>query len=99
MLKSLLSFGFSKVEGDVEHPGKHFCSFIEFRTPNNDRAYLEFIHVGRGGKAIDHTGLSFRYEHDLKNYYKKLKARVPFKTFYIHKNYEWKKNSVDYLPG
>lgn len=98
-LKKLMDLGFTKVARDVEHPGKHFCSFIEFLTPNRDRAYLEFINVGRGGVPVNHTGLSFRYEKNLKQYYTKLKDKVPFKTFYMHKNYDWKKNSVDYLPG
>ncbi|MFX3675818.1 MAG: hypothetical protein ACN6I6_02175 [bacterium] len=99
LLKKLMKLGFSKIKFDVEHPGKHFCSFIEFNNPIGSRTYLEFIHTGRGGSMISSPGISFGYEKNLEGYFKRLKKNCSFEPQYSHKNYNWKENSEDILPG
>lgn len=97
-LKKLISLGFKKGDYDVEHPGKHFCSFIEFKNPNGNNTYLEFIHTGRGGVRMSCPGLSFGYEKNLESYFKTIKKSV-YQPHFSHKNYDWKNNSKDRLPG
>ncbi|MBC7371189.1 MAG: hypothetical protein H7326_06470 [Bdellovibrionaceae bacterium] len=83
----------------VEHPGKAFCKFIYIGIANDKRLqYLEFIHVGRGGVWKDLAGISYRAASSLQ----KMSATNPFqklKAVFRHKNYDWKNNSVDRLPG
>lgn len=97
-LKALEKAGFVLEENQVEHPGKHFCRFIMFRH-GAGRAYLEFVHIGRGGARIDKPGVSLRYGGPLKEYFKAIKGRAGVQAKYIHKNYDWKKDSKSILPG
>lgn len=94
-LKKLERYGF-KVNHDyeVEHPGKHFCKFIHFENYN----YLEFIKVPKSGKEIKTPGLSFKTK-DLKCFFEKIKKQSTFKCQFLHKNYNWKENNIDTLPG
>lgn len=92
-LKSLEKMGFELMEGTVEHPGKVMCRFIKI-----DGRYLEFAHIGKGGEFVDKAGFSFGASH-LKKYHEKIKKKAYFETLYLHKNYNWKENNVDELPG
>ncbi len=84
----------------TEHPGKYFCKFISLPdTKRTGRQYLEFIHLGNGNIQDEpNPGLSLRTATPLKKMAKKL-GKQKIKTTYAHKNYDWKKNEVDILPG
>ena len=97
-LKTLGQAGFVLAENEVEHPGKQFCRFIMFKH-GAGRNYLEFVHVGKGGERADKPGVSLRYGGQLKEYFKSIKKQRGLKAQYIHKNYEWKKDSKSVLPG
>ena len=98
LLKTLEKAGFVLAENEVEHPGKHFCRFIMFKH-GAGRNCLEFVHIGKGGKRINKPGVSLRYEGPLKEYFESIKKQVGIKAKYIHKNYDWKKDSKSALPG
>ena len=98
-LNTLGRSGFVLAKNEVEHPGKHFCRFIMFRQGSAGRVYLEFVRVGKGGKRVDRPGVSLRYGGPLKEYFKSIKSRKGIKAKYIHKNYDWKKDSKSVLPG
>lgn len=91
--------GFALSENKIEHPGKHFCRFILFRPGRAGRAYLEFVHVGKGGWRLDRPGVSLRYEGPLKEYFSAIKRQKGVKAKYGHKNYKWKEDSKSKLPG
>lgn len=96
--KSLEKMGFSVDMRMVEHPGKAKCRFIKI-----GKTYLEFIHIGKGGEHYNKPGISFGAT-NLGGYYKKLVnsaifKRAKFGAKLTHKNYDWKKNNTDYLPG
>lgn len=96
--KKLGKSGFTLEDYTVEHPGKAFCKFIALQSNNKrERFYLEFVHIGKGGIAEKTPGLSFNYLENLESYFKKLSKKVPL--IYSHKNYDWKVNSIDRLPG
>lgn len=101
-LKELEKLGFRLEKNTVEHPGKAFCRFICFTGLKGERLqYLEFVDV-RSRKMQQrrtYPGLSFRYLKDLKAYYEKLKRKQSLRPEFEHKNYEWKTNSKDHLPG
>lgn len=97
-LKALGKAGFVLAENQVEHPGKQFCRFIMFRH-GPGRNYLEFVHVGKGGERVDKPGVSLHYAGPLKKYFESIKKRKGLKAKYIHKNYEWKRDSKSALPG
>lgn len=99
-LKKLQKAGFKLDERMVEHPGKAFCRFIALpETPNRGRQYLEFVHVGKGGDLSNPTpGISLRGTQPLEPFCKKLISKK-IKARFAHKNYDWKKNSKDRLPG
>lgn len=98
-LKKLLKLGFNKSPKDIEHPGKRFCSFIEFKNPIGVNAYLEFINVKKGGNEIKYPGFSFSYKNDLDSCFKKLSKKSKIQPCFSHKNYYWRENSIDRLPG
>lgn len=97
--KKLGRAGFSLGDHMVEHPGKHFCRFIAMPiSKKSGRQYLEFVHVGKGGKDYGIPGLSLGALEPLEPFAKKLKSKKVAAQF-SHKNYEWKKNNKDRLPG
>lgn len=97
-LKKLEKLGFILDKNMMEHPGKAYCRFIIFKGENpRNRYYLEFVSIGRGGTPFTTPGLSLGIEFNLKGFYKKINKTIPGE--FIHKNYEWKKNNEDYLPG
>ncbi|MGZ3794439.1 MAG: hypothetical protein ACXVCP_18980 [Bdellovibrio sp.] len=97
--KKLEKAGFRLKKQMVEHPGKAFCKFIMFPSPDKaGRQYLEFIHFGKGGKNYELPGLSLGALESLEPFSKKLEKKK-LKVHFYHKNYEWKKNSKDRLPG
>ena len=98
-LKRLESLGFTLNPDTVEHPGKSFCRFIMFRCPEisgRKFQYLEFIHIG-AKKPRSYSGLLLGYAGSLKKFAEKLTSRIDVE--FTHKNYNWKENSKDYLPG
>jgi hypothetical protein len=98
LFKLLGKSGFVLEPQMVEHPGKAFCKFIALQSGNSRKNfYLEFVHIGKGGIEEKTPGLSFSYLSNLEALHKKLKSIV--KTSFNHKNYDWKKNSEDHLPG
>lgn len=87
--------GFHLDQSQVEHPNKMFCKFIYFRSRiHKENYYLEFVN-NRGPKKL-HTGFSLSSKNKLKNSLTSLKSLNPK---YDHKNYDWKENSKDVLPG
>lgn len=91
--------GFKLFGHEVEHPGKHFCRFIPFpQTSIAGYQYLEFVHTGKGGNFENLPGISFGALSSLKKIDTQLK-RQGLKTEFIHKNYNWKENNTDTLPG
>lgn len=91
--------GFSINDYEVEHPGKAFCRFIYLpRTKKTGFQYLEFVHFGKGGTISGIPGLSLGALQPLEPFSKKLKAKG-VETKFVHKNYDWKKNDKDRLPG
>ncbi len=96
--KRLGKLGFTLSDMKVEHPGKAHCRFIELEgNTNRGKAYLEFVRVGKGGKSFNAAGLSLGYKENLESFYKKISKKL--KAHFFHKNYDWKKNSTDKLPG
>lgn len=96
--KHLGKVGFNLDSEMVEHPGKAFCKFISVQSGNSKKNYyLEFIHIGKGGIEETVPGLSFNYLSNLEGFSKKL-SKITAIDF-NHKNYDWKINSTDVLPG
>lgn len=97
--KKLEKLGFTLDKQFVEHPGKAFCKFIMLKGYNKRKKYyLEFVSFGKGAPLIEkEAGLSFGYQENLEKYFKKIKTKLP--STFTHKNYAWKANSVDRLPG
>lgn len=92
--------GFVLGDAMTEHPGKAFCRFIILQAgPTAPRHYLEFVHIGRGGNQTrQQGGLSFGAATGLEQLSARLiKNRIGAE--FAHKNYEWKINSTDRLPG
>lgn len=97
--KRLERSGFKLSKQMEEHPGKHFCRFIFFDlAPLPGFRYLEFIHVKKGGELVRKPGMSFASTSPLKPFHAKLKKKG-LVSEYKHKNYNWKQNSTDNLPG
>ncbi len=92
-LKSLEKNGFILHDKTMEHPGKSICRFIQI-----GRKYLEFAHIGKGGISYNKPGISFGAK-DLFKYQKKVEKKSSYQIDTIHKNYNWKENSTDRLPG
>jgi hypothetical protein len=91
--------GFYLGDRMVEHPGKAFCKFIFFpATKKSGKQYIEFIHVGKGGAGHARAGMSLGSLNPLEAFAQKLNTKN-LKALFQHKNYEWKKNSKDSLPG
>lgn len=59
---------------------------------------MEFVHVGKGGVKVTKPGLSLGSKSSLEKFNKTLMSKG-LKTNFIHKNYEWKKDSTSRLPG
>ncbi|OUR99504.1 hypothetical protein A9Q84_00355 [Halobacteriovorax marinus] len=95
---SLGKRGFTLSPNKTEHPGKRHCRFIMFEGDNLFKvSYLEFIRVGAGGKSYDRAGISFGYKKKLVKFYKSISKKLT--SHFTHKNYSWKENSIDKLPG
>lgn len=99
-LKKLEKIGFTLGKSIVEHPGKHICRFIHFygNTPRRFQ-YLEFVSVGRGGKPVKQSGISFGHKGNLEEYYKQLKSKKNYSPKFDHRNYDWKTDSKSKLVG
>lgn len=93
LLKRMERFGFTLDPQKVEHPGKAHCRFIKIGGK-----YLEFVHIGKGGVEMKKPGLSFGAK-NLLGYKQKLDRKKLVQIDYLHKNYNWKENSTDNLPG
>lgn len=97
--KALGRAGFSLSEHRMAHPGKHFCRFIIFEQAGGKKAYLEFVSVGHGGKRVTKPGISLRCAGPLAKYFDRVKKQTGVAAKYVHRNYEWKKDSKSKLPG
>jgi hypothetical protein len=97
--KKMIRFGFIPLPGQVEHPGKHFCRFVAFRESTSELpVYLEFIDGRDPKNPVRNAGLSLRALGSLEKAYKAFPKKKIQATF-VHKNYEWKKDSKSRLPG
>jgi hypothetical protein len=91
-LEKLKHLGFTQAQRVTEHPGA-ICKFIYF----NDKKYLEFVHPTEESSFCA-PGLSLKYDGPLIDLYKRLiKKGAP--VVYKHRNYNWKENDTDHLPG
>ncbi|MCK5884684.1 MAG: hypothetical protein KAG61_13420 [Bacteriovoracaceae bacterium] len=95
---------------NVEHPGKKFCSFIYF---TNNRTYLEFVKLADVGEfnaefseevethgLQRYNGISLQRKESLKEFYSKNGELLDeYLPNYFHRNYNWKENNDDHLPG
>lgn len=91
---ALGKMGFNLYPNETLHMGGKRCRFIFLE---NDQ-YLEFITTRNKDYIKKKPGLSFRSKGKLEKLYKSyVKKAVPSK--YSHKNYNWKENSKDRLPG
>ena len=96
--KKLEKIGFTLDKNTMEHPGKAYCKFIIFKGENSrQRFYLEFVSIGKGGTPFYVPGLSFGYESNLAHFHKKIHNAL--RANFWHKNFAWKENSQDHLPG
>jgi hypothetical protein len=104
--------GFSiDLESMVEHPGARRCQFLHLESSQ----YLEFIYnsdkeanrercisEGRSGDdlSIYESGFSLKVEGSLETFYNVKKVSFPeYGIHFTHRNYNWKANSTDKLPG
>lgn len=95
----LKSQGFRALPGVVEHPGNVFCQFIPLQGKVGRKAtYLEFADVRSKKTPFPAAGLSFGCLKDLESTCRKWNQNG-LKTSFMHKNYEWKKDDVNRLPG
>jgi len=99
--EKLKGFGFTDMNREVEHPGKHFCQFIAFAAATRrGHQYLEFISVKEGGSRVETCGVSFGTENDLEDVFRNyLENKEKFKAKITHKNYLWKTDNISILPG
>lgn len=98
--KRLEKLGFKLSENRTEHPGRQFCRFIAFQPERkSDRCYLEFVNVKKGGEKIKCPGLSLGFTGKLERLHLRLTRKTTLKPRFIHKNYDWKKDSKSRLPG
>jgi hypothetical protein len=97
--KKLEKLGFTLDEQMVEHPGKAYCKFISLNGFNSrGKFYLEFVSFGKSAPILEkEAGLSFGYKDNLEKFFHKIKTKLP--SNFEHKNYNWKENSTDRLPG
>lgn len=97
--KKLQKLGFTLDSREVEHPGDLFCRFIQLiDISKNKFHYLEFVHCSKKRKKDQMPGLSLRTNGKLHTHYLKLRKTIPQADF-VHKNYDWKINQIDKLPG
>lgn len=91
--KKLGKLGFILHTKKAEHPDA-VCQFIMFEKPG----YLEFAHCLDRSSIDTRPGFSFGIENDLKTFFNKLR-RKNINCSFSHRNYNWKENSEDDLPG
>lgn len=97
--KKLGKAGFFIGSHTVEHPGNVLCKFIVIAGQGQDRPqYLEFIHFAKGGLETKTPGLSLGALQALEPFAQKLN-RKKLKTRFTHRNYDWKTDSKNRLPG
>lgn len=100
-LKRLGALGFKLEPDEVEHPGRNFCRFLRLRDPGNARSYsyLEFVYAKDKKQPVKSPGLCFGHTKGLDLFQKKLERDGRYRSKFIHKNYDWKKDNVTRLPG
>lgn len=99
-LRRLEKLGFTRNQKHAEHPGA-LCRFIMFRRPGQKRGrYLEFVHnTQRGKPAYKWPGLSLKSPGGLEQLFRRLAKKKALRVGFQHRNYDWKKNEKDRLPG
>lgn len=104
--------GFFTRREPVMHPGPMACRFLYFK-PNDYpfKQYLEWCYTpnykavvamkeSKGEPAEAYHGLGFKTEGDLGSIFMNLEPKFKdYGIFTFHKNFEWKKNNTDILPG
>lgn len=95
----LKQVGFKCEAKTVEHPGGVKCKFIYLEGANKKNDfYMEFVSFSEKMSPLNiRPGISLAIGGSLLEHYKKMQNKI--KCRYIHKNYKWKENSKDYLPG
>ena len=94
--RSLGKRGFTLRENTVKHPGGMTCRFMFL----GNEQYLEFLHVRKGSKnPFGKPGISLGYKENLARFQARLEPKIDFKCQFEHRNYDWKENSQEYLPG
>jgi hypothetical protein len=93
-LNILEGMGFVADHRVTEHPNV-MCKFIFFK---NNR-YIEFVHKLSGSETFTPSGFSFGYSDSINTFKEELETNTTLKTSLVHKNYDWKNNDNDLLPG
>ena len=94
--RSLEKRGFKPRETMTKHPGGMSCRFIFI----GNHQYLEFVHTKKGYKyPFGGPGISLGYKENIKRLKERLDSKVNFKCAFEHRNYDWKENSTEHLPG
>ncbi|MCP4912366.1 MAG: hypothetical protein GY909_04550 [Oligoflexia bacterium] len=93
--KKLIKMGFNDLGFTTVHPKENICKFIKF----DDHQYLEFISTKYKEDEKKKPGLSFKSTGKLKMIYDKIKKKRGVNANWFHRNYNWKENSKDVLPG
>ncbi len=91
--KQLHKMGFTISEFMVKHPNSD-CCFLYF----GKGSYLEFVHNPDKNKILKKPGLSFAVRNNLEALLEKYK-RIGLKCVFSHRNYNWRENNKDHLPG
>lgn len=92
--KSLGKMGFNLYPNETLHVGGKKCRFIFLENAQ----YLEFITTSNKEFIKKKPGLSFRSDGQLINLFKSYRKNS-IACQYSHRNYNWKENSKDHLPG
>lgn len=91
-LKKLAKLGFAIDDVTVNHPNSS-CRFILFP---NDR-YLEFVYTSNPKRSLK-PGIAFGSSSSLEAKKEKLQ-KLGLQCEFEHRNYNWKENNKDRLPG
>ncbi|MCP4913221.1 MAG: hypothetical protein GY909_08875 [Oligoflexia bacterium] len=93
--KRLIKMGFKDLGFTTIHPKENICKFIKF----DDHQYLEFISTKYEEDIKKRPGLSFKSRGKLNVIFKKYQSKRGIEATYRHRNYNWKENNKDILPG
>lgn len=99
-LAKLRKKGFTMASHKMEHPGGLLCKFIGFKASSPRKIqYLEFVHTAKGNTPEKIPGVSFAAKGSVERLYHRRKNAKFLRTSFMHRNYDWKKDSKSRLPG